>query len=229
MSSHRVFAIVLASAFIALAFLIPATAQNPARKPASEPYFWKNVQMVGGGFVDGIIFHPTAKGVRYARTDMGGAYRWNGRTRRWEPLLDWVPYEDSNLMGVESIALDASDSNRVYLACGTYTNANAPDGAILRSSDRGKTFARTNVPFKFGGNEDGRGNGERMSVDPNNGKVLAGRGSARHCETVSRQGRIPGRADTARYSYRERRRFRGTEERCRGRGEEGPRSHCCGG
>ena len=60
---------------IALAFLIPATAQNPARKPASEPYVWKNVQMVGGGFVDGIIFHPTAKGVRYARTDMGGAYR----------------------------------------------------------------------------------------------------------------------------------------------------------
>jgi photosystem II stability/assembly factor-like uncharacterized protein len=135
--------------------------------------------MVGGGFVDGIIFHPTAKGVRYARTDMGGAYRWNGQTRRWEPLLDWVPYEDSNLMGVESIAVDASDSNRVYLACGTWTNADTPpagrvvfDGAILRSSDRGKTFERTNVPFKFGGNEDGRGNGERMTVDPNDGKVL---------------------------------------------------------
>jgi len=28
------------------------------------------------------------------------------------------------------------------------------------------------VPFKFGGNEDGRGNGERMSVDPNDGNVL---------------------------------------------------------
>ena len=165
MSAHRVLAVVFA-------FLIPATAQNPVRKPASEPYSWKSVQMVGGGFVDGIVFHPTAKGVRYARTDMGGAYRWNPQTRRWEPLLDWVPYEDSNLMGVESLALDASDSNRVYLACGTYTNANAPNGAILRSSDRGKTFARTNVPFKFGGNEDGRGNGERMSVDPNNGKVL---------------------------------------------------------
>ena len=165
MSAHRVLAVVFA-------FLIPATAQNPARKPASEPYSWKSVQMVGGGFVDGIIFHPTAKGVRYARTDMGGAYRWNPQTRRWEPLLDWVPYEDSNLMGVESLAVDASDPNRVYLACGTYTNANAPDGAILRSSDRGKTFARTNVPFKFGGNEDGRGNGERLAVDPNDGNLL---------------------------------------------------------
>ena len=110
MSAHRVLAVVFASVLIALAFPIPATAQNPARKPASEPYSWKNVQMVGGGFVDGIIFHPTAKGVRYARTDMGGAYRWNGQTKRWEPLLDWVPYEDSNLMGVESMAVDASDS-----------------------------------------------------------------------------------------------------------------------
>jgi len=172
MSAHRVFAVAIASVLIALAFLIPATAQNPAGKPASEPYTWKSVQIVGGGFVDGIIFHPTAKGVRYVRTDMGSAYRWNGRTKRWEPLLDWVSYEDSNLMGVESIALDPADSNRVYLACGTYTDAHTPNGAILRSSDRGKTFERTNVPFKFGGNEDGRGNGERMTVDPNDGKVL---------------------------------------------------------
>ena len=170
MSAHRVLAVVFVSVLIALAFLIPATAQNAAKMPASEPYTWKNVQIVGGGFVDGIIFHPTAKGVRYARTDMGGAYRWNAQTKLWEPLLDWVGYEESNLMGVESIAVDPADPNRVYLACGTYTNS--PDNAILRSSNRGKTFERTNVSIRFGGNEDGRGNGERMTVDPNNGKVL---------------------------------------------------------
>src|SRR5664279_4245999 len=172
MSAHRVLAVVFASVLIALAFLIPATAQNPAKKPASVPYTWKSVQMVGGGFVDGIVFHPSEKGLRYARTDMGGAYRWNDQARRWEPLLDWVPYEDLNLMGVESIAVDPSDANRVYLACGTYTNPRTPDGAILRSADRGKTFQRTNVPFKFGGNENGRGNGERMAVDPNDGNIL---------------------------------------------------------
>ncbi len=134
-----------------------------AAAPSQQPYVWKNVQMVGGGFVDGIVFHPTAKGVRYARTDMGGAYRWNEDGKRWEPLLDWVPYEDLNLMGVESIAVDPNDPGRVYLSCGTYTNEKTPNGAILRSSDRGHTFQRTNVPFKMGGNENGRGNGERMS------------------------------------------------------------------
>ena len=150
-----------------------STAQSvPNPRPASVPYAWKSVQIVGGGFVDGIVFHPTAKGVRYARTDIGGAYRWNDPTHRWEPLLDWVPYENLNWMGVESIAVDASDPNRVYLACGTYTNPTTPDGAILRSSDRGKTFQHTNVPFKFGGNENGRGHGERLGVDPNSGNIL---------------------------------------------------------
>ena len=128
--------------------------------------------MVGGGFVDGIIFHPTAKNVRYARTDMGSAYRWNEDAKRWDPMLDWVPYEDLNLMGVESIAVDPSDPDRVYLSCGTYTNEKTPNGAILRSADRGRTFQRTNVPFKMGGNENGRGNGERMRVDPNNGNII---------------------------------------------------------
>ncbi|HEX4006108.1 MAG TPA: hypothetical protein VHX60_08035 [Acidobacteriaceae bacterium] len=143
-----------------------------AQTVRQERYVWKNVQIVGGGFVDGVIFHPTATGVRYARTDMGGAYRWNAGTRRWQPILDWVPYKDLNLMGVESIAVDPHDANRVYLACGTYTNAMTPNGAILRSEDRGRTFARTDVPFKFGGNEDGRGNGERLVVDPGDGRVL---------------------------------------------------------
>jgi photosystem II stability/assembly factor-like uncharacterized protein len=161
------------SGMLAVAVLAAVASQAaPVKQPPAVPYAWKSVQMVGGGFVDGIVFHPTAKGVRYARTDMGGAYRWNEGVKRWEPLLDWVSYEDLNLMGVESIALDAADPNRVYLACGTYTNARTPDGAILRSSNRGKTFQRTNVPIKFGGNENGRGNGERMAVDPNNGNIL---------------------------------------------------------
>ena len=148
------------------------TSPCPAQKAAQVPYTWKNVQIVGGGFVDGVIFHPTAADVRYARTDMGGAYRWDAAARRWQPILDWVPYKDLNLMGVESIAVDPSDPSRVYLACGTYTNPPTPNGAILRSNDRGRTFQRTDLPFKFGGNEDGRGNGERMAVDPQDGRIL---------------------------------------------------------
>ena len=143
-----------------------------AEEPTAIPYAWKSVPIVGGGFVDGLVFHPTAKDVLYARTDMGGAYRRNPKTRLWEPMLDFLPYADLNLMGVESLAVDPSDAQKVYLACGTYTAPDVPNGAILRSSDQGHTFQRSNVPFKFGGNEAGRGNGERMAVDPNDGRIL---------------------------------------------------------
>lgn len=151
----------------------PASALAPLPALMGQaPYQWKSVQIVGGGFVDGIVFHPTVPGLRYARTDMGGAYRWDGSAKRWLPILDWVSYDDTNLMGVESIAVDPHNPDRVYLACGTYTAKEAPDGAILRSDDRGQTFHRTNVPIKFGGNENGRGNGERLMVDPNDPDTL---------------------------------------------------------
>ncbi len=135
----------------------------------SVSYAWKSVEITGGGFVPGIIFHPTEKNLKYCRTDMGGAYRWDESVKKWMPLLDWLTDVDRNLMGVESIAVDPNDPNMLYMACGTSTRSN---GAILRSTDRGKTFQRINVPFKMGGNERGRGNGERMMVDPNNSNIV---------------------------------------------------------
>lgn len=155
----------------ALLLLLGAAAAC-AQPPRQQAYAWKNVQIVGAGFIDGIVFHPTAHNVRYARTDIGGAYRWDARAGRWQPMMDWISYRDRSMMGVESIAVDPADARRVYLACGIYSDPGSPQGVILRSSDGGRTFARTDVPFKFGGNEDGRGNGERLAIDPGDGRIL---------------------------------------------------------
>ena len=111
-------------------------------------------------------------GLLYARTDIGGAYRWNADGRSWQPLMDWLGHDDHGRFAVESLALDPSDPDRVYLAVGTYLHERGQDGAILRSNDRGATFRRTSLPFKLGGNAQGRGNGERLAVDPNDGRVL---------------------------------------------------------
>ncbi|MBB5060465.1 photosystem II stability/assembly factor-like uncharacterized protein [Granulicella aggregans] len=161
-----------ARCWLALHFFFWMTATAFAADMPGVPYTWKNVQIVGGGFVDGVVFHPSATDIRYARTDMGGAYKWDPAIHRWSPILDFIPYKDLNLMGVESIALDPNDAKVVYLAAGTYTNAATPNGAILRSDDEAKHFKRIDVPIKFGGNEDGRGNGERLAVDPSDGRVL---------------------------------------------------------
>ncbi|WP_330327824.1 RICIN domain-containing protein [Streptomyces pseudovenezuelae] len=142
---------------------------------ASGPYVWKNAQVVGGGYVTGLVFNPREKGLLYARTDMGGAYRWDTGAEQWIPLTDWIGEKDWNLLGIDSLASDPVDPNRLYLGTGTYTNDWAGNGAILRSTDQGRTFQRTDLPFKLGGNEDGRGAGERLVVDPSNhGTLLLG-------------------------------------------------------
>jgi photosystem II stability/assembly factor-like uncharacterized protein len=125
------------------------------------------VNILGGGFVTGIIYSQAEKDLVYARTDIGGAYRWDPKNSEWLPLLDEYGREYSNWLGIETLATDPTDPNRVYMAVGTYTQDWADAGAILRSTDRGKTWEATKVDFKMGGNENGRGNGERMVVDPN--------------------------------------------------------------
>jgi photosystem II stability/assembly factor-like uncharacterized protein len=141
-------------------------------EPPSQPYDWHNVRIGGGGFVSGLAFHPAQRGLAYARTDVGGAYRWDDDKACWTPLLDGLGMDDVNLTGVESLALDPGDPSRLYLAVGTYTNPRVGNGAILSSADQGRTFHRCNMPFRMGANEAGRGNGERLAVDPNDGAIL---------------------------------------------------------
>ncbi|RSM88673.1 xyloglucanase [Kibdelosporangium aridum] len=140
---------------------------------AAEPYTWSNVEIAGGGFVPGIVFNQAERNLIYARTDIGGAYRWNQSTGRWIALLDHIGRDNWGLNGVASLATDPVDPNRVYVAAGMYTNSWDPgNGAILRSRDRGNTWQQTNLPFKLGGNMPGRGMGERLAIDPNRNSIL---------------------------------------------------------
>jgi hypothetical protein len=144
-----------------------------ATSAAAQGYAWKNVQVVGGGFVPGIIYSEAEPGLVYARTDIGGAYRLNRATGRWVPLLDWVGWDQWGYTGISGLAPDPSNADVVYAAAGTYTNAWDPNnGAILKSTDRGNTWTVSPLPFKLGGNMPGRGNGERLAVDPNNGNII---------------------------------------------------------
>ncbi|MFF1743844.1 1,4-beta-glucanase [Streptomyces mirabilis] len=139
---------------------------------ATPSYRWRNAVIGGTGFITGVLFHPAVRGLAYARTDIGGAYRWDERTARWTPLTDHLGWDDWNLLGVESLAVDPAHPDRLYLALGTYAQAWAGNGAVLRSEDRGATWTRTDLTVKLGGNEDGRGAGERLLVDPRDSDTL---------------------------------------------------------
>jgi hypothetical protein len=136
---------------------------------AGPPSPWQNVATGGGGFVTGIVFSPVQPNLAYARADVGGFYRWNGGT--WTPLVDFLPMSEGNYFGGESIAPDPVDADIVYAAAGMYLTGNG-NGAILRSTDQGTSWTINQIGVPMGGNENGRGMGERLAIDPNDHTIL---------------------------------------------------------
>jgi hypothetical protein len=140
---------------------------------AAAPYVWDSVAIGGGGFVTAIVPSRSEAGVVYARTDVGGAYRWDAGQRRWIALLDWVTEDQTGYLGVDALAVDPQRASTIYLLAGiAYLNGGRT--AILRSTDYGKTFSVTDVSaqFKTHGNGMGRQDGERLAVDPDASGVL---------------------------------------------------------
>lgn len=149
--------------------IVMATFCSLAAAVADEAprYSWKTVKVGGGGYIPGLIFSPVEKGLAYLRSDMGGIYRWDDKAKTWIPTQDNNP--EPNFRGIESIAPDPKDGATVYAAVGTYRGGPA---AILRSNDRGNHWQVIPVPFRMGGNEEGRGLGERLAVDPGDTSIL---------------------------------------------------------
>ncbi len=150
-----------------------ALASFGASAQTTTAYQWSNVAIGGGGFVSAIIPSRTERNLFYARTDVGGAYRWNATSSRWMPLLDWVSEAESGHLGVEALALDPKNSANVYMLAGiSYFNGGKT--VILRSGDYGQTFSAVDVSslFKANGNGMGRQTGERLQVDPGSSNVL---------------------------------------------------------
>lgn len=138
---------------------------------AQATYSWRNVKMNGMGFVTGLEIHPTTPNLVYARTDVGGIFRWEETSSSWTPLSDRF----TTLQGgqsIESLALDAKQPNIIYFAA---------DGNIYKSLDRGDPSKpwqivplrdSTNQPVMMNGNGVWRGMGERLAVDPNNSNIV---------------------------------------------------------
>jgi hypothetical protein len=136
------------------------------------PTSWTSVKWGGGGYVTGLIYHPTTANLLYARTDIGGAYRWNATTSSWTPITDGLGFGggESRFHGVESLAVDPNNDQLVYIATGMYSFEG--NGRLYASSDRGNSWTHYDLPFPVGGNNPARAIGERLSVDPNNPSTL---------------------------------------------------------
>lgn len=159
----------MTAASICLCFI--AGAFSGCGKKDSE-WSYGQVEIGGGGFVTG-VFSTCEENVWYARTDVGGAYRWNEADEHWKSLGYWVGDEDKGLLGIDGLAVDPNDASKLYLLAGTEYFSGGKT-AVLVSDDYGETFETVDVSdkIKVHGNGMGRGNGERIAVDPNDGRVI---------------------------------------------------------
>ncbi|BDI30479.1 hypothetical protein CCAX7_25300 [Capsulimonas corticalis] len=155
---------------------------------ADDIYNWRSVTIGAGGFVTGFLTHPLDANVRYCRTDVGNAYRWNSATSRWIPMVVHNQGSPAGMpsaaspapgqSGVESIAFDSKATNVIYLA---YKNGFSNDvssqytavkGSVYKSVDGGQTFTGSDLNIDMNPNGSQRSLGERMMVDPNNSSIL---------------------------------------------------------
>lgn len=126
--------------------------------------------IAGGGFVSGII---TGKNVMYARTDVGGAYKYNYDTGKWDQMLSDLNDSERGFLSVDAMCIDPTDDDTIYLLCGCAYFSDAKT-EIFRSRDGGKTFDRIDVTdmIQVHGNGDGRHLGEAIAVDPDNPNII---------------------------------------------------------
>jgi len=153
---------------------------SPVIIPGANGFSWSSVNIQGMGYVTGLVIHPLAPYDMYIRTDVGGAYRFDRSLQHWIPLLDHYGCLESEIYGVESVAVDPSDANTVYIAAAhgrTISGSSVTSPAeVLVSHDRGATWTGTGLAatnLYIGANEAFRGTtGERLAVDPADPGVL---------------------------------------------------------
>ena len=143
-----------------------------ASNVSANGWEFNQVAMGGGGFVSG-VFATSQEGLYYARTDVGGAYRYNKDTQLWESMSYGISEDDQGFLGIAGLAYGDKDPNRVYLLAGT-SYLSGGRTALFISNDYGSTFTRTELTdyIKVDGNGMGRGNGERLAVDPKNSDIV---------------------------------------------------------
>lgn len=120
-------------------------------------YQYKNIPIKGGGFVTGFIFSKRYKNILYARTDIGGVYRFDFSKNEWISLIDDVTAIEPDRCYPLGIALDDEMRERLYIACGTHKS-----GSLYISDDMGKTYIKKEIPCGIHGNFVGRSAGERL-------------------------------------------------------------------
>lgn len=151
----------------------PPPALSSAGQPvANETYQWRRVAIGGGGMITGLSSDASGQTL-VARTDVYGAYMWDGEANRWSQMVTaaGMPERDRVQNGLAAgayeVAVAPSLATRIYMVV---------RGRFYRSDDGGRHWAMPSAaapfPFAADANGDARMRGPFMAVDPANADAV---------------------------------------------------------
>ena len=157
---------------------------------ASDFFAFNPVNIGGGGFIQEVVYSEAERDVRFAISDVGGAFRWDaagpggltGEPGRWEQMVrteafgfDQLPGSNTSY-GVEALATHPTDPDVVLLsygglATGAQRDAATP-GNVYRSDDGGRTFTAGNLAVDISAGDTFDKFSKRLAFDPLNAEVV---------------------------------------------------------
>ncbi len=131
---------------------------------------WQQTPMYGGGYVTGLIPHPTDTDQLYARIDVGGIYHTTDGGDNWSSLTQDIIKDSKRNFQVRSFAIDSNTPNDMYFITGN--SQYSTDAALWISSDSGNNWSRQQAPLSIGGNGFARSSGETLVIHPTDNTQL---------------------------------------------------------
>ncbi|MGN0435462.1 MAG: endoglucanase [Wujia sp.] len=131
------------------------------------PYKYGNMSIPGGGYVTGFCFSENSKNILYARTDIGGIYKYNDQMNSWHSLNEDVDMLNSSEVFPIALAVDKADSDILYAVSGMFSwhdRESKKPAHFSVSLDGGKSFIHKEMPCSAHGNLPGRGTGYRLVI-----------------------------------------------------------------
>lgn len=158
------------TALITLLFIIISSNSSENSEISEKNYEWGTLNIGGGGFVSGIV---TGQKEMYLRTDVGGAYKYDYKNKKWQQLFSFINEEKRGFLSVKGIAIDPTNDDIVYFLCGCAYFSDAKT-AIYKTKDGGKTFKEIDITnlIQTHGNGDGRQSSEPIAIVPDNPKII---------------------------------------------------------
>lgn len=132
-------------------------------------YHYENLPIPGGGYVTGFLFHPQKENILYIRTDIGGSYKFDYISQKWDSLTETVSMHDLSETFPIALAVHPQKPEMLYIASGVNNSSDEsgkPWGKLSVSRDYGQSFIHRKIPFYVHGNMNGRGTGLRLVKDP---------------------------------------------------------------